>query len=199
MGNPGLQPEEAVTYESGINFNRRFLNANLAFFRREGTDIIDWARPIGLVDDPWRVENVSTVNTNGLEAGLGLDPDRLGLPIPISRVQISYVFLDSDRQTGDYESKYLLRQIDHQFLIDIQHVLPFYLNQGWKFRYEVPNESDSRFLVDTRVLWRRGKLEWFIEATNLFDESYFEIGSIPMPGRQVLAGVKWDVLSDNKH
>ncbi|MCP4580428.1 MAG: TonB-dependent receptor [candidate division Zixibacteria bacterium] len=196
MGNPDLRPEKAITFETGINWGQQFINGNLTAFRREGKDIIDWARSIDSPGDPWQVDNVSTVNTMGLEFSLGAYPDQLGLAVPITRLQGSYVFLDSDKKTEGYESKYLLRQIDHQFLIDIEHALPFNLIQGWKFRYEVPTETDSRFIVDTRVSWRHSQLEWFIEATNLFDESYFEIGTIPMPGRQVLAGVKWDLLGD---
>ena len=196
MGNPGLKPEKAVTYETGISRSGQFITGNLTVFRREGTDIIDWARPLDSIDDLWRVENVSIVNTTGLEFSLGVYPDQSDFLLPISRLQTSYVFLDSDRETEGYESKYLLRQLDHQFLISVELALPLSLNQGWKFRYEVPTEADSRFIVDTRVSWHYSKLEWFIEATNLFNESYFEIGSIPMPGRQVLAGVKWDLFSD---
>ncbi|MDI6402847.1 TonB-dependent receptor, partial [Balneolaceae bacterium ANBcel3] len=67
VGNPELQPEEAVSFETGFRFNRNMLNMDIAFFRRWGTQMIDWVRQPG--DDYWQSENLTKVTLSGVEAG----------------------------------------------------------------------------------------------------------------------------------
>jgi len=192
-GNPNLKPEKALTYEAGIKWKKDFIAGSLAVFRREGYDLIDWVRAD--TADPWQALNVCRANTNGAELSLRFYADRLVKRLPVSKIQSGYAFLDSDIKTDNFESKYVLNQLDHQFLFGIEHNLPFKLKQNWKFRYEIPTEDDSRFIVDSRISWKYKKLEWFVEATNMFNESYVETGSIPMPGRQVMTGLRYSLFS----
>lgn len=195
IGNPNLKPEEAITYEIGAEWTGRLAKCELVFFRREGRKLIDWARPESASPgDPWQVLNVSRMNTNGIEFGLTAYPGQFWPQSRLLQIRAGYSLLDSDRKTESYESKYLLKQLKHQFLLNIEHSLPFKLDQTWKLKYEIPTVSDERFLVDMKVSREFGKVGWFIEAANLFNESYFEIGAIPMPGRQVITGIQYKLL-----
>ena len=44
-------------------------------------------------------------------------------------------------------------------------------------------------LVAARIARRVGRLDLFLDATNLLNESYTEVAGVPMPGRWLTAGV----------
>ena len=186
-GNPNTRSEEAWTYETGVSWAREILRGNLAVFRREGRDLIDWVRAERT--DPWHVRNIAHVNTEGLEISVTFDPDRATGHLPLSRMHASYAFLDAHKRTEAFESKYVLDQLRHQFILNIEHNLFYSLKQGWKLRYEDRPAGESHFLLDTRISWQYRKMKLFIEATNLFDTTYRDVGSIPMPGRWIKAGL----------
>ena len=192
IGNPELVPEQALCYEIGYSFYSMYVDGGISLFRREGDNLIDWFRQSP--DDLWQVQNVSDINTNGLEISVVSHPDLLISNIPISTISASYTMLDADRDCNGFESKYALDLLEHQLLISIVHSMPFNMNQVWKFRYEVPSEDDSRMITDTKLIMQFNKLEWYLEASNIFDYTYNDIGSIPMPGRQVITGVSYQVF-----
>jgi iron complex outermembrane receptor protein len=192
IGNPELVPEQALCYEIGYSVYSKFIDGGISVFRREGENLIDWVRQSP--DDPWQVQNVSDINTSGLEISAVSHPDLIISSIPIHTISASYTILDADRDCNGFESKYALDLLEHQFLVSIVHAMPFNMSQVWKFRYEVPSEDDSRMITDTKLIMQFEKLEWYLEASNLFDYTYSDIGSIPMPGRQVITGISYRVF-----
>jgi iron complex outermembrane receptor protein len=187
-GSPGLRPEEAWTYEVGLNWRKGILAGNLAVFRREGRDLIDWVRAESI--DPWEARNIARVNTNGLEISLRSDLGGLKGHFPVSAIHAGYAFLDSEKRTRNFESKYVLEHLKHQLIVGLEYDLPHQLKQNWKIRYEGRSGYDGHVLADTRISYRYTRVEFFVEATNLFDLTYVEAGWVPMPGRWVMAALK---------
>jgi len=209
MGNPDLEPEEAWTYESGMRWNAGPVEGSAALFRREGENLIDWTR--ATEDDPWQVHNVAEMDTNGLEVSVALLPRRMLESFPVSRVRASFAWLDPDRAENELESKYVFNHLERQLILDLGHDWSFVgrqggrlsetlgrLKQSWQLRSEDRAGEESYVLVDTRIAWRASadrcsllsRLEFFVEGTNLFATEYQEAGSIPMPGRWIIGGVK---------
>jgi iron complex outermembrane receptor protein len=209
VGNPDLQPEEAWTYEGGMKWQAGPVEGTAALFRREGKNLIDWSR--AGEDDPWQARNVGRMDTNGLEASVALLPRRVRESFPLSRVRASFAWLDADRATGELESKYVYNHLERQLILDLGHDWSFLgrqggrlsevlgrLTQSWMVRNETRVGQASYVLLDTRLAWRASarrpsllsRLEFFVEGTNLFDTEYREAGSIPMPGRWIIGGVR---------
>jgi iron complex outermembrane receptor protein len=188
MGNPALRPEQAWTYEAGLEWRSGGHRADLSAFRREGSDLIDWVRADP--EDPWQVQNLTSVRTDGVEASWEW---RARAPHPfLRRLRAGYAWLESERDTGELESKYVLDHLRHQAVLDAEHALVLGLSQSWRFLYEQQLDGADRFVVDTR-LWRPlGRGELFLEVTNLFDADYEGAGGVPQPGRWVSAGVRID-------
>ncbi|MFQ6040205.1 MAG: TonB-dependent receptor plug domain-containing protein [Candidatus Poribacteria bacterium] len=191
-GNPNLKPEEAWTYEAGINFSLREtvhevkpLRGSLSIFRREGQNLIDWVRTEEI--DPWEARNIAVVSTNGVEAELRFEPAKT------LEIQLGYALLDSDKETKGFDSKYLLDHLRHQFLAQIKHPLVFRLLSSWKLRYEERPTDEGVFLLDAKIFGRYGKVELFVAGTNLLDVSYTEVGGAPMPGRWLTAGLVFNL------
>ena len=50
-------------------------------------------------------------------------------------------------------------------------------------------EFDPFFLLDARLSWEKGICRLYVDATNITDTRYCDMGGIPLPGAWVTAGV----------
>lgn len=187
-GNMDLKPEQSLNYEAGIRYEKISWQAEGALFRREGKDLIDWIRPDNA--SPWVAQNITSVNTNGFESNLLLRPKTFGFILPISRYQVSYTFLDSDKKAEAYQSKYVLDYVKHQFSTEIAYDYLPDLEHVWRARTKNRVGYKEYTLVDTKLSYRFRQIEAFVEATNLLDTEYQEITGVPMPGRWIQSGLK---------
>lgn len=188
-GNPDLKFEESVNYELGANYVQDSFNFNFSLFRKEGTNIIDWIRESD--NEQWMVMNFAKVNTNGFEVGVSLKPNEIVSWLPVYNLRIDYTYLNSDKSTAQFQSRYVLDYLKHQLLINLSNPLPLNIKQSWFLRYEDRVNLEESFIVDTQLLYELKSFELFIKTTNLFNKSYNDIGRIPLPGRWIIAGVKY--------
>ena len=63
--------------------------------------------------------------------------------------------------------------------------------------YSNPNKENGELkpypsyaLLDVRAQWSEKKYLIYLEANNLLDRTYFDLGSVPQPGFWLKAGVK---------
>jgi iron complex outermembrane receptor protein len=188
VGNPDLAPEQAWSYEIGAEWRGRGRRAGLSFFRRDGTDLIDWVRADPAL--PWQALNRTEVRTVGLEAGY--EWRSAAAAAVLRRLRAGYVWLDSSRAAAGVESKYVLDHLRHQAVLEAEHALGARFAETWRFAWEQRLGGDAYFLAETRIRRPIAHGELYLEATNLFNASYAEIGGIPGTGRQVAAGLKLD-------
>ncbi len=188
QGNPDLKPEKAWTYETGLRWHKKGMAANASLFLRDAENLIDWSRTSD--QDPWKVRNIAESTTRGLELGWDFYPAAFSDIKLLSAVNIAYTYLDSDWNTGKLESKYVLDHLRHQLHASIILDWLDNLSQTVLARYEKRMVADSHIVVDTRLAYQWHECEFFLEATNLFDEAYVESGFVPMPGRWIVGGVK---------
>jgi len=188
QGNPHLKPERAWTYETGIRRREKGLGANFSLFFRDAEDVIDWSRAPD--QDTWKARNIAESTTQGFELGFDFYPGAFFKTTFVSSVNIAYTYLDSDWDTGEFDSKYVLDHLRHQLHGSV--ILDWFdgLTHAVKARYEERVVGDSHVVVDTRLAYKWHKYEVFLEVTNLFDEQYVESGFAPMPGRWIMGGVK---------
>ena len=67
------------------------------------------------------------------------------------------------------------------------------LKQTLKARYEKRIIGDPLVIVDTRLGYTYSGYEFFLEATNLFDERYAESVFARMPGFWMIGGVRFNM------
>ncbi len=46
------------------------------------------------------------------------------------------------------------------------------------------------WLTDLRLQWSADKYKIFVDANNVFDETYYDLGNLQQPGRWIKAGVQ---------
>lgn len=188
MGNPDLKHEETTNFELGFNYNSEFIKTGVAFFRKEGKNIIDWVR--NLESDPWQVQNIADVNTNGFEVNFEIIPATKIKNCIIKRAGLSYTYLDADKETSNSTSKYVLGHLQHQVIFNLTNKLVAGINQNWAMRYEERVNGYNHLLVDTKLKKEFEQFSVYLSVSNIFDADHFDVGGVALPGRWFSGGIK---------
>ena len=208
-GNPGLLPEKATTVESGLKYRSDWLRADMALFFRKGEETIDWI----WTDSIWQTRNLTELNTYGGETSVQVTPANFGHGSAgpalraISHIRVAYSYTELSKASDAHISNYALDNLKHKFIFDLGVQLPagVYLDgkllwhdrNGSYLHYEtaqsVPYETpyEPYWLIDIQAGIRLNRIILFIEATNLLNAAYRDIGSVVMPGRWLMAGIKY--------
>jgi len=184
IGNPNLIYSQAVSLEAGLSVQTGQTYSNISLFHRIGENMIDWARKNST--QPWRVMNVAHLKTRGIEV---LYRYELKLKY-LSHIQIDYTYLDSNKQTANFQSKYLLNYLKHQLNFNLIHKLPFNTSVSWKMKF-VKQQNENYYILNDFALFKNmGKREIYIKILNLFNTDYYEVVGVIMPGRWFSAGIQ---------
>ncbi len=199
VGNPDLKPEKAITIELGHKMSVSWVETEISVFDRIGKDIIDWVKLPQ--EDQYTTRNHTRLNSYGLNITSALNTDGLpDLGSWIKRIHLSYSFLKTDKKSGDYISAYALDYLKHKLSGRLDHQVYRSLGLSWNFTLQDRNgtytdkegvEHDYKpfFLVNTRLFYTAGMLELFLEASNLFDVKYRDLGSVIQPGFWLFIGL----------
>jgi len=191
IGNKDLNPEKAVSYETGFDiYNKRLFTIGVTIFRREVKDVIDWERETS--KDIWKAENISRENINGIEFKTNLHTNLGNRLVNLSDIQFGYTYLDSKFKQGMKLSKFTSNYLRHSFSAKTIITLPFGVKQSIGLSYKKRIGRPHYFLLNSKVFKKlhRAKLdiEIFISGSNLLNTSYTEIQDVPMPGRWLECG-----------
>jgi vitamin B12 transporter len=208
-GNPALLPEKATTVESGLKYRSDWLSADLALFFRKGEETIDWI----WTDSIWQTRNLTELNTCGGETSVQVTPANFaqGTVGPalraISHIRVAYSYTELSKASDAHISNYALDNLKHKFIFDLGVQLPagLYLDgkvlwhdrNGSYLHYETPQSVpyetpyEPYWLIDIQAGIRLNRIILFIEATNLLNIAYRDIGSVVMPGRWIMAGIRY--------
>jgi iron complex outermembrane receptor protein len=194
FGNPDLKSEQVTNYEVGFSRRYGFYTFDLSLFRKEGENNIDWVDTYN--DTTWYATNFAKVNTNGVEITIGLLPVVFKNIIPGTGLILSYVYMDSDKNTDGKLSRDYLETMRHQFVADLNNKFNFGLNTNIKLRYEDRLNLNDIFLVDGNIAYDWNQFEIFVKVSNIFGKRYKKHLFAELPGRWIIAGLKFE-LSDN--
>ncbi len=206
IGNADLKPEEAITYETGLKFNTNWLNAHVSLFKREGTNMIDWIRASS--KDKWQTQNITNLDIWGIEFSSNINLHKLINPNFFARnISVKYAYMETNKSENEFISNYALDQLKHKLNVSLDHKIYKSLGVNWQFAWQDRNGSYTWFnkadlnqkeersyrpfyLIDAKMYWKKPTYTVYVEASNLLDKSYNDIGNITQPGRWIRAGVK---------
>ena len=185
VGNPDLQPESALTYETGIYWMPQHTSLRFGYFVRDGKNLIDWTK--AAADDPWRPDNFGSVTYSGWEIEYQWWPT---LPW-IGYLYTSYNFINGINHAPESQfSRYALDHLKNQIQFHAQFQLTKKWNATFAYRFLDRENLDDYQLVDLRTGITWSHFECYLQLDNLFDAQYTETNLVPMPGRWVMMGIK---------
>jgi len=201
INNLNLTPEKAVTYLFDAGYMKNSWRLSLQTYYRAGRDIIDWVWREDM-GDKWHSEQTSRLDTYGIELSGGYTvADGF-----LRRVTLSYGYITTDRNSDiiakgamDYMRHKAALAVEVHFLrrMSLALTASVYDRNGSYTHYPVPGDpslSEVRdyepyFLLDGRLQWEKGICRLYVDATNITDSRYCDLGGIPLPGAWVTAGV----------
>lgn len=202
-GNAGLKPEEAISLETGIKGNLKNAIIELAVYRRWGKNMIDWAKFPG--DEKWKSLNLTEVNITGLEAGIDVPFETTNRSI-LRRFSIFYTWLDAGKKSDGFTSLYVLDHLRHKLDLSLSHRFTRMSGCEWKLSWQdraggyLPyNQGTFTGEVSYKPSWFAGakvyynftNVQLFAEGSNLFDTEVIDHANVPLPGRWIMAGLKF--------
>ncbi|RLD78757.1 MAG: TonB-dependent receptor [Bacteroidetes bacterium] len=207
IGNENLIAEEAVTYEFGAKYINHFLVIQSAVFKRFGKNIIDWVKQNP--EDKWQANNITNVDARGFEFSAKFSLRNVSTEkFPINFVRLNYAYLEMDKSSSEYISKYVLDYLQHNFSITMEHNIYKRLKASWVFKYQqrngsfIPYNQDmgmwmeaedykAVFLLDVRMFYEIKSFKLYVEGSNLLDVQYQDIENVSLAGRWLRAGFSY--------
>jgi iron complex outermembrane receptor protein len=201
QGSIDLKPEEAINYEAGLKYFNEGGSGTISFFRRDGKNLIDWIRYTDSTTT--QAANLTEVIINGVELEYILQPSSYLKDIPVlNQVRFSYAYLFSEDESTNFESNYVLDFLSHKADLLLQLKIMDQLFIDWNLSYQerkgeyVNTKGDeiafkSILLTDIKISAQKEDLTLFLQASNLFDEEYFDIGNVANPGRWISIGMNY--------
>ena len=188
-GNPDLQPESAIAEEVGLNYYGSDFNFSLAFFNRDSDDLIDWTKENSA--DKWQTQNFSSVSTKGIETTFAYRFLWNNLP---QNLQFSYSYIDDSIEDENIPfTRYALNSLKHQLNFSVTTRLFKSLSHTVSYRFVERTSGDSYNLVDAKLWSQIGKWELSLNANNIFNTEYVEVGLVPMPEGNVMFGLNYRI------
>jgi len=204
MGNPDLSPERATTLELGICGEGKRWEADINGFFRQGREMIDW---IWMEDQIWHATNLTQIDALGGDANLhltsGSSRERW---FHLDSWNFSYTFTRLTKISDEVISRYLLDNLRHKVVMAADLIMGGNLSLSGRIVFQDRNGSylvyddqtgssheklyDPFLLLDMKLAWSFGRMTPFMEATNLLNITYRDIGDAIQPGRWMVAGIE---------
>jgi iron complex outermembrane receptor protein len=201
LGNPDLKPERVKSYEGGVKLNAYAVGGHLAYFYYDGDNIIAWTRE-SETDRQWQTKNLTEVINSGVEVSLSADISRLlGMQGPLKRVGLNYTYLDQDKITEGFESKYSLNYLNHDLGMYVYgtwkdwsaRISSSYTDRAGKYlKYDFGKEEyigevayRPAWVFDGKISYNWKQWNFGLEVTNIFNNKHYDIGNVRTPGRWI--------------
>jgi iron complex outermembrane receptor protein len=111
-------------------------------------------------------------------------------------LKVGYTYIDAGFNIlQGFESRYILENLRHQYVANLALQLPYQFKASVGLRvFERMNQAETFGVCDIqleRPIHKKGSL--FLQTTNLFNTPYREIGTVPMPGRWIRGGLRFQL------
>jgi vitamin B12 transporter len=207
VGNSELLPETALHGEMGAEYLVDGLSGRLIGFYRFAGQSIDWVRKAD--ETIWHTENLGQIQTWGMESSLSYRPELdEGVFKVINRLNIGYRHYFQHHSVGSYYSQYVLDYLKWKMTSGLTLKLGKHLQLSAYFIYQERNGSYTSInqyqqlfevdykpfaTIDLKLLYKFRWATFKAECTNLFNQEYFDLSSIPLPGAWYKAGVEFNI------
>lgn len=190
LGNPDLEPEEAIAFEAGFKYTYRGVNFQASYFNRNGSDLIDWTKEADTLQ--WQPININDLNSQGVDISLNMFfPVITGTNGFLQRFNIGYTYIDAMIEDNEAAiSRYALENLRHQLIAGLEFKLGNRLFYSTRYRYIDRVTMDDYNILDMQLLYRAKDFEVFLNASNIGDTEYRETNLVMMPGRWITGGVE---------
>jgi iron complex outermembrane receptor protein len=180
LGTATLVAERGWSADAGVDWTGRRWTVSASPFRRWDRDVIDWVRSSPA--EVWRSTNVRDVTSSGVDlSATGRWRD--------ASIRIHTTVLRVDAPRLQLLSKYVLEYARYSMGLTAAAPLGAGFRLGVTADHRRRADGQAYTLVGLKLSKAVGRAEFFVDGTNLLNETYREIAGVSMPGRWMTAGV----------
>ncbi len=187
VGDPNLKPEQSWSAEVGASaFVARGVRLGIAGFVRHSDQLIDWAKPDGAADQPWRTRNVEDARFRGVEAEASW-AGPLGVAWNATGTWLSFTTGAAD----GFTSKSALRPVTENVTVGARRTFADRLSVSLLGRRARRVGEEAYLRLDARASYDIRALRVFADVQNATHMGYLDISGLAAPGRALMIGLEW--------
>ena len=206
-GNINLRYENSEAMELGFKFGNSLVQANVSGFYMEGENLIDW---IFQDDNVWEAVNLANIYKKGIEIDATLYIHELVPSVaPLTTLRLGYTRMNQDGSnfSGQMNSNYVLNYLRDKFTAQIN--LPIYkgISVNGNFRWQQRMGNYLKYMgsgisgvstpypafstLDLKLNWEYNDFVFNLNANNIYNTHYFDLGNIPQAGFWMSGGISY--------
>jgi iron complex outermembrane receptor protein len=120
----------------------------------------------------------------------------------VRSLSAGYTFIDQTKHDaeGVFKSNYAMEYLKHKFVMNFTHRIWSLLSMSWDVRWQERMGSymsggrlvsyHPYWLLDAKLQWDATRYNVFVQATNITNHHYHDLGNVPQPGIWVMAGAR---------
>ncbi|MBO7120597.1 MAG: TonB-dependent receptor [Bacteroidaceae bacterium] len=210
-GNRGLKAEHNHSFSLGGECRWSGAAASVRGFYHRGTRMIDWV--MYAPDDIFHTASFDLDNLGMQVQGKMSFPELFGRNTWVRSFSVGYTYIHQTKHDaeGVVKSNMAMEYLRHKAVASLTHRIVEvkssnckWLNGicelSWDFRWQervgsyvsgsnlVPYHPYA--MLDAKLQWETPRYQLFVQATNLTNHRYYDLGSVPQPGIWVMAGAR---------
>ena len=197
-GNSNLKPEHNHSFSLGVQRWWNGAEASVRSFYHRGTQMIDWV--MYSPDDIFHSAAFGLDNV-GIQVQSKIAPSELfHCDAWVRSFSVGYTFIHQTKHDaeGVVKSNVAMEYLRHKVVASLTHRIYSRLSMNWDFRWQdrVGGYVSGGKLVsyrpyamlDAKLQWDAPRYLLYVQATNLTNRRYCDLGSVPQPGIWFMAG-----------
>ena len=199
-GNRGLKAEHNHSLSLGAECRWSGAEASSKVFYHRGTQMIDWV--MYSPDDIFHTASFDLDNVGAQVQGKLSFPELLGRDTWIRSLSAGYTYIHQTKHDaeGVVKSNVAMEYLRHKVVASLTHRIFMRLSMSWDLRWQervgsyvsggnlVPYHPYA--MLDAKMQWEAPRYLLFVQATNITNHRYYDLGSVPQPGIWVMAGAR---------
>ena len=195
QGDLSLKPEKNTTYKVGTQYRQNGLQANVAAFYSNGSNMIDWVYETQ-ESTKYHALNIGKLDNMGASVEGIVRFDEIMPSSIVESVKVGYAYIHQTHKTDRqiYKSLYALEYLRHKFTCTISHRIWQQLHGSWSMRWQQRMNGYHPYTkIDGKIMWDAKTYNIYLMADNITCHRYYDLGAVKQPGMWVMAGVtiKW--------
>jgi len=189
IGNENLKPETAISEEIGLKFNIHNSRFSIAGFHRNANNLIDYVKENQA--DKWEATNIQKVSTLGIETTFSTSFNLENYP---QNIRFGYTYLDENLKKSVVNfSRYSINSLQHHFTATYQSQFLKNLTQSVVYKYAKRINGEYYQVLDAKISFKAKRILFTFYANNILNEVYTETNLVPMPKRNFLVSMQFNL------
>ena len=200
-GNRDLKAEHNHSLSLGAEHRWSGAEASVKGFYHRGTQMIDWV--MYSADDIFHTASFDLDNVGVQVQGKMAFPELLGRDTWMRSLSVGYTYIHQTKHDaeGVVKSNVAMEYLRHKFVASLSHRIYNRLSMSWDFRWQErvgSYVSDGKLvgyhpyaMLDAKMQWDAPRYQLFVQATNITNHRYYDLGSVPQPGIWVMVGARF--------